>query len=174
MEFLPPSQISLIFFIIINCFVVSSVLSFARLAEIPHLKVAIVISIWLTLLAETVKSGFVENEPMPRLLFLLIFIMGSVALAAISKFGRAISVTTPVFLLVGFQSFRLPLELVLHDWVASGTIPSTMSWNGQNFDIVSGVLAILIAPVARKNIKWAWLFNIVGFALLLNVIRVAV
>lgn len=52
---------------------------------------------------------------------------------------------------VGFQVFRLPLELLLHHWANHGTIP----W------------------VSR--FRWiAWSTQLVGLALLINVVRVVV
>ena len=69
---------------------------------------------------------------------------------------------------------RLPLELILHAWAHQGTIPSTMTWTGQNWDIVSGGAALLAAPLARRHRVAAWCANVIGMALLLNVVRVAV
>jgi hypothetical protein len=76
--------------------------------------------------------------------------------------------------LVGFQGFRLPLELVLHDWYASGTIPETMTWSGSNWDILSGIFALLSCFFVNDRRWLAWVFNIVGIILLLNVGRVAI
>jgi hypothetical protein len=75
--------------------------------------------------------------------------------------------------LVGFHAFRVPLELVLHSWAKQGTVPQTMTWDGQNWDIISGAFAILVAPFAIRSRALAWAANLIGFALLLNVIRVA-
>jgi hypothetical protein len=75
--------------------------------------------------------------------------------------------------LVGYHAFRVPLELVLHSWAEQGTIPQTMTWDGQNWDIISGALAIMIAPFAIRSRALAWGVNVIGFVLLMNVIRVA-
>jgi hypothetical protein len=75
--------------------------------------------------------------------------------------------------LVAFQAFRLPLELVLHRWALEGTIPLTMTWTGDNWDIVSGIVALVAAPFAHRHRVVAWGANVVGIILLLNVIRVA-
>lgn len=94
--------------------------------------------------------------------------------AALSPFGRRFATTLPLAALVGFQSFRLPLELILHEWAQQGTIPVSMTWNGSNFDIVSGMVALAAAPFAGRHRVIAWIANLVGLALLLNVMRVAV
>ena len=52
-----------------------------------------------------------------------------------------------------------------------------MTFEGNNFDIVSGVLALLIGVAfARKPPPRAlvWAFNLAGFGLLLNVMSIAV
>jgi hypothetical protein len=80
----------------------------------------------------------------------------------------------PIPLLLAFQGFRLPLELVLHSWVRQGVIPGTMTWTGSNWDILSGVAALGLAPLSQHSKAAAWVGNIIGFVLLLNVGRVAV
>jgi len=45
---------------------------------------------------------------------------------------------------------------------------------GRNWDIVSGVLALVAAPFCRRSRVVAWIANGVGLALLANVMRVAV
>jgi hypothetical protein len=90
----------------------------------------------------------------------------------LSPIGRWLSLL-PLPALVAFQVFRFPLELVLHSWVAQGVIPSTMTWSGRNWDIISGVVALILAPFCRRSIILAWIANGVGLALLINVMRVA-
>jgi len=129
---------------------------------------------WLALLSVPVASGAVIRAPMPGLpLFFGASLLGALAIGLSPLGGRmARGLTLPV--LVAFQGFRLPLELVLHVWGESGTIPSTMTWEGANLDIISGALALLCAPLAGRWRGAAWLANVVGLALLVNVVRVAV
>jgi hypothetical protein len=49
-----------------------------------------------------------------------------------------------------------------------------MTWSGRNWDIISGVVALVAAPFCRQSIMWAWIANGVGLAFLANVMRVAV
>jgi hypothetical protein len=79
--------------------------------------------------------------------------------------------------LITAQGFRLPLELVLHTWEAQGVIPVQMTFEGHNFDIVTGILALVIGPLALRGTApraAIWLFNLVGSALLLAVMLIAV
>jgi hypothetical protein len=133
-----------------------------------------VLFVWLGALTGLIASGKMETLPLHGLpLFfgpILVLCIG----AGLSPFGERLAASVPVAALVGFQAFRLPLELVLHDWAAQGTIPGTMTWTGQNWDIVSGVMALIAAPLAGRFPVAARIANVVGLALLLNVIRVAV
>ena len=93
---------------------------------------------------------------------------------AFSSFGGSLATKLSFSKLVAFQGFRFPLELVLHSWVNEGVISSTMTWTGSNFDIVTGILALLAIPLVN-HFKWmAWIVNGVGLALLLNVMRVVI
>jgi hypothetical protein len=130
--------------------------------------------LWLVILSGFVTTGIMEARPMP---FMMIFFGASnlVALVmALSPVGRWIAANIPIYLLVLFQGFRFPLELVLHSWASQGTIPKTMTWTGSNYDIVTGVYCLLSAYFVRKSTSSAWKANILGFILLLNVMRVAV
>jgi len=132
------------------------------------------LGIWLGFLGALVASGRLSALPFGG----LPFFFGSVLLVAVgagfSPLGRTLATGLPVSVLLGFQAFRLPLELVLHSWAEQGTVPPTMTWTGQNWDIVSGTLALVVAPLSQHLPKATRLANLIGFGLLLNVIRVAV
>lgn len=89
-----------------------------------------------------------------------------------TDFGRNIASSFSFAAIVGFQAFRLPLELILHHWAVTGVIPETMTWTGQNMDIIAGASAMLIAPFANRSLVATRVFQIIGSALLLNVVRV--
>ena len=56
---------------------------------------------------------------------------------------------------------------------SSAFIPETMTWSGSNLDIISGIVAIVTAPLASRSRAIAWVANLVGLVLLINVGRVA-
>ena len=134
---------------------------------------ALGITVWLSILSIVVFAGFIDASSVPSL---MMFFMGTNlvgVLLACSSIGRRLS-KLPLSFLVAFQGFRLPLELVLHSWARQGVIPETMTWTGCNFDILAGSLALIAAPFVNKFLAVAWAVNIVGFLLLLNVMRVAI
>jgi hypothetical protein len=134
--------------------------------------VAVGMVLWLSAICLIVESGWLRVDQR-RLLFFAAGINVFCLAVGLSPVGRWLSLL-PLPALAGFQGFRLPLELVLHSWVAQGVIPVTMTWSGRNWDIVSGLLALVAAPFCRRSIVWAWTTNVVGLVLLANVMRVAV
>jgi hypothetical protein len=136
------------------------------------------ITLWLALTGFASYSGVLRSVQRPPPLFLFVF--GSLlvsVIAALSPLGARLGRGLPIAALVGYQAFRLPLELVLHAWVEQGVLPKQMTYTGHNFDIVSGITALLTAawlvrhPESRALV-WGW--NLLGTALLATVLAIAV
>jgi hypothetical protein len=136
------------------------------------LLITIATILWLGTILIIVASGWLRGDPRRVLFFAAIVNAVSIAVG-ISPIGRWLGgLSLPI--LVAFQGFRFPLELVLHSWVGQGVIPATMTWTGKNWDIVSGVLALIAAPFCRRSKAVPWIVNAVGLLLLANVMRVAI
>jgi hypothetical protein len=78
--------------------------------------------------------------------------------------------------LLAISFARIPVEFMLHQLAESELVPQAMSWNGSNFDIVSGVLALLLFGFSfLRPIPATWLraFTIVGLLLLGNIVITA-
>jgi hypothetical protein len=87
--------------------------------------VAVGTILWLSSILLIVQSGWLQGDQRRVLFFAAA--MNAVSLGVgFSPIGRWLSLL-PLPALVAFQGFRLPLELVLHSWVAQGVIPSTMT-----------------------------------------------
>lgn len=131
------------------------------------------LALWLGLLSLGIASGRLAMLPLHGLPFFfgsIVFLWTALGLSAL---GRQIAAQVPLVALVGFQIFRLPLELILHAWAQQGTIPETMTWTGQNWDILSGGAALVAAIFGQRWKGLIWAANILGAVLLLNVMRVA-
>lgn len=135
---------------------------------------ALIVGAWLALpgmlAARGVLSDFSQLPP-PFAAMMLALFAATVALAY-SPFGTRLVERAPVHALIGYQVFRVPLEFWLHAMYARGLLPEQLTWSGLNFDIVTGVTALVVASMAwrgqasrRLVAAWNWL----GFALLLNV-----
>ena len=177
MEFVPASAASVTAFLLIVGFVVVALLWAVHRAwrsiQITT-NAAAVLAVWLGAQGVLVASGRMSSLPLNGLPFFFGPILIIWTALALSPLGGKIAAQVPLAALVAFQVFRLPLELVLHSWAAQRTIPGTMTWTGQNWDILSGILALACAPLAARYRGAAWFANGVGFVLLLNVMRVAI
>ena len=113
----------------------------------------------------------------PPLIGVLVSILVLGVLLARSPVGDRLARGLPLAALVGLQSFRFPLEIVMHAAAERGIMPMQMSYTGRNFDIVTGITAVLVAVWLRfgrppRAIVWAW--NVIGLILLANILTVAV
>jgi hypothetical protein len=116
-----------------------------------------------------------DHRP-PPMVFLIGATLGAGVAIGASPLGARLS-RLPLAALVGFQAFRLPLELVMDRAARAGVMPVQMSFEGWNFDIVTGgsalvVAALLLAGRAPRALVVAW--NVLGAALLANIVAIAV
>lgn len=172
-QFHPANTVSLIAFLLIVFSVIMMILLGVAKAD-PKLtkKVMIFLFCWIGITSLIVASGLTREYVIPTAPLLFLSINVGAIVFALSRWGKNLS-DLPIWMLVFFQVFRLPLELILHSWSSQGTIPETMTWTGQNFDIVTGVLALLVLVKPLQTRLYYWFFSVVGFGLLLNVLRVA-
>jgi hypothetical protein len=97
--------------------------------------------------------------------------------AGFSRFGKQLAVGLPLAALVGFQAFRFPLELLLHQAYRERLMPVQMSYSGRNFDIVTGITAAILGLVLWKRSLPKWIvqaWNVMGILLLANILAVAI
>lgn len=141
-------------------------------------RAAIGVTLWLAITGWVSGSGVLDAPGMPPRAMIFMALVNLVAvLVAMSRLGTKLVEGLPIAALVGVQAFRLPLELVLHRWYAEGVLPVQMTYEGHNFDIVTGVLAVVVGLVLWRRGPMRSLvlaFNLVGFALLLRVASIAV
>jgi hypothetical protein len=127
-------------------------------------------------LASTGALRRFDSLPPPLLRMMLVLLAANLAFT-LSRRGAAFAGALPLAWLVGFQVFRLPVELVLHAWYSQGVLPVQMTYAGRNFDIVTGLLALPLAFLVhrgRATPALLWGFNLLGLALLANIVGVAV
>jgi hypothetical protein len=138
------------------------------------------VAIWLAAQAAAALSGWLgrfDLRPPPMVIWFASMIVMTLALAW-SGFGRRFADKLPLVALIGFQAFRLPLELVMHRAATAGIMPNVMTFTGYNFDIVTGATALPLAflvwarprPLPRRLIL---LWNALGQILLIVVAAVA-
>lgn len=144
------------------------------------LRTTIYVVAWMLLLSILSINGFFADftslPPRPALAILIplpvIFII------AFSKPGAALLTIIPQHWIIYMQSFRIAVELLLMLAFINGKIPEQMTFEGRNFDILTGILALpvgyLLAKRATYAPKLAIAFNIIGLLLLINILVIAV
>jgi hypothetical protein len=99
------------------------------------------------------------------------------AFAAFSPLGTRLAKYLGYASLIGFHAFRIPLEGLLWWFHHQGRLPVQMTFEGRNFDILTGLSAVAVAVLAKRGLigpRAALAWNLAGFALLLNIMGVAV
>jgi len=135
---------------------------------------------WIGLLTILSYNGFFTDfsKLPPRPVFVVLIPLPLVILVAFSKRGTQLLQTVPSHWLVFMQSFRVIVELLLLFAFMAGKLPVQMTFEGRNFDVITGLLALPIGYLlAGKKIyapKLAIAFNIIGVLLLLNILVIAV
>ena len=134
---------------------------------------------WLVLTAAAAGSGVLRRFDAfpPPFAGLVIAVVALGVGIVFSPLGTRLVGGLPLWFLVGFQVFRLPLELIMHAAAVEGVMPVQMSYSGQNWDILTGISAGLLGWRLSRGPVALWIvtaWNVLGFALLVNIVTVAV
>lgn len=132
---------------------------------------------WAAVTATLMSTGAVGAVPPASVIGYFVSNQILAISLAFSPVGGLLARTLPLSFLVGFHAFRLPLEMILHQWYEGGTLPVQMTWSGHNFDVLTGVLAVALSLglALRKLPAWtAGVFSFIGLALLFTVASIAV
>ena len=113
----------------------------------------------------------VDARPPPAGALFLVLSGGAAALA-FSRFGERL-LAWPLGALVGFQVFRVPVEVLLAAAYHDGSVPVEVTYEGHNVDVVTGLLAAGVGLWAwwgtvPRGVVLAW--NALGLALLAVVV----
>lgn len=141
--------------------------------------VLILLATWLILQAGIGLSGFyaVTNTTPPRLFFVLAPVLLTVVVLLSSPKGKNFLDNMPIDKLILISVVRVPVEYVLLWLYQAGQIPQIMTFEGYNYDILSGITAPVIWWLQRngKLPKLALqLWNIICLGLLINIVSIAV
>ena len=151
---------------------------FVRASDRP-VYTAAVIAAWLgfsALLAESAWLADFDARPPHFFLFATPTFAATIALA-FSPLGARLCARVGTAALIGFQVFRVPVEWVLFALHRDGTAPVQMTFEGWNFDVLTGLSAPLVAwlaargSIGRRGLL-AW--NCAGLALLANIVSIAI
>ncbi len=137
---------------------------------------------WLVYVGLIGHAGLIRNTMMrppgavflfaPVLLFLLSFVVWTVRH---TKAGAAL--TVPLTLLISLQSFRIIVELFIHQLWHEGLVPKMLTFSGANVDIYVGATAPIVAWLVtrwQRGRQLAVVWNVLGLLALTNVVIRAV
>ncbi|MGD1841127.1 MAG: hypothetical protein ACFB0B_09555 [Thermonemataceae bacterium] len=135
--------------------------------------------LWMILTAGAAMSGFLTDftaRP-PRLLLVLVGSFGVLLLLMTRPTFQALVHYVPKHWIIYSQAFRIPLEVVLWWLYLNELIPIQMTFEGYNFDIISGVLAVGVGfyyqryPKGKRILGVIW--NILGASLVFTIVGIA-
>jgi hypothetical protein len=111
------------------------------------------------------------RPPGPSFLLLPVFLFVALFLVR-SDAALRVALSFPIGLLMGLQTFRIVVELFLHQLWKDGLAPRMLTYEGANFDMVIGVSAPIIGWLyasGRLGERAALVWNVFGLAMLANV-----
>lgn len=135
---------------------------------------------WISIQSAISLSGFYLNEETVPPRFPLLVLPPVLLIVSLfnSKRGRAFIDQLDVKVLTLFHIIRIPVEIILFLLFIHKTIPQLMTFEGRNFDIISGITAPLIwyfGFVKKKLSRTVLLiWNFICLGLLLNIVFHAV
>ena len=155
---------------------------FALVARYLGLRTAFIVicalSLWFVYVGVLGYSGVIRNTTLrppgavylfgPVVLFLLYFLV---------RVRSSTAVAFPLWALLGAQTFRVIVELFLHQLWIDGLVPKMLTFAGANVDIYVGASAPLIAWLSTRGqtgAKIALGWNVLGLLALANVVVRAV
>ena len=142
--------------------------------------VLLVILIWLAVQALIASSGFytVTDTTPPRFLLLVLPPLLGIAGLFLSPKGRRFIDSLDLKSLTILHTIRIPVELVLFFLFTYKAVPELMTFEGRNFDILSGITAPVIFYFAfiRKQLsrKIILIWNVICLGLLINIVSNAI
>ncbi len=168
-------ELAFVGFLLTVVFVVAAL---ARASRAPGRAVSLV-AVWLGFTAALAWSGWLaafDTRP-PHLFLLVVPTLAATAAIAFSRFGAELAARVGWAGLIGFQVFRVPVEWVLFQLHRDGVVPVQMTFEGWNFDILSGSSAPLAAWLATRGAigrRGLLVWNCAALALLANVVTIAI
>ena len=145
---------------------------------LPHraaLTIGLGLSLWLVYVGVFSYLGFVRNPALrpPGISFVVLPVFLFVFFVSRSDAGARIAAAVPLWILLGLQTFRIGVELLLHRLWIDGIVPRMLTFEGANVDIFIGLSAPLIAWASsqgRTGRRIALIWNILGLLALTNIV----
>lgn len=147
--------------------------------KLPYKILLFLIPLWFLLTGFLSTTDFYRQDAIPPRVVAFAVLPAMVLIASYFAFFRTSFIerlSLPMLTLLSV--IRFPVELVLHWLYEGGQVPRIMTYEGWNFDILSGATAPIVYWLAFRNgrvhrpllIGW----NLIALALLANIVTIAV
>ena len=142
----------------------------------------IALTAWLAYVGLIGWSGIIRNTSMrpPGVVFLfgpVVLFLATFVVRTSRSSKKNASAAIPLTVLLALQSFRVIVELFIHQLWHEGLVPRMLTYSGANVDIYVGATALLVAWISAR---WKWglrlsvVWNVLGLLALANVVVRAV
>lgn len=151
----------------------------AGLGSFPSGLLMFLLPLWIFLQAMLAQGGvYADFSSFPPRLLLFAILPAIVLIGAYFLFFRTSFVERlPLQTLTLLHMVRIPVEIVLLFLFFAGQVPQMMTFEGRNFDILSGLLSPVVFWLVfrRDRIRRGLLaaYNILGLVLLANIVIIA-
>ena len=139
-------------------------------------RVLISIIAWTILISVLSLNGFFQDFSgvPPRFMIVLVVPLITILIATFSKSTKEVLLHVPAAHLVRLQVFRVFVEILL--WMAflQNLLPVQLTFEGRNFDVISGLTALPAAYLLVNSRKGLIIWNLFTLGLLINVVSVAI
>lgn len=136
---------------------------------------------WTGLISLLAWSQFFANfDAIPPRLFLVLLIplLTALGLSLFSQTLAEILRQIPPERLIYLQSFRIIVEILIWLLFVQELLPVQMTFEGMNYDVLSGLLAPVVAYFCFTKARWPkWVaiaYNIMGIILVFTIVTIAI
>lgn len=156
-----------------------TVVLFGRSCGFHRLTMIVVLG-WMALQGAVAATGFytVTDVVPPRFILMIAPVILAMVILFTTQNGKQWIDQMDLRWLTLLHIVRIPVEVCLHQLYVEGWIPEVMTYEGRNWDIVSGISAPIIFVLAFRNnqtnrmLLLVW--NIICLVLLVNIVVHAV
>ncbi len=147
---------------------------------LPSQILIFLLPLWILFQAVLAIFGFYQNSTAipPRVALFAVLPALLTIVTFFIFFRKSFIEKLPLGLLTLLHTIRIPVELVLLWLFFAGQVPLLMTFEGRNFDILSGLLAPIVYFIAFRggvvNRKLLIAYNIIGLLLLANIVSIAI
>jgi hypothetical protein len=168
--------------VIINLFIFTTLFTYYWIVKQMNASktVGILIAVWLILQAILGQTGFykVNNTIPPRFVLMVMPPLLFIIILFNTQKGKAYIDDLDIKKITLLHVIRIPVEIVLFGLFTVKLVPQLMTFEGANFDIFSGISAILIYFLMLKKASYnkalMIIWNVVCLILLFIIVAIAI